>query len=101
MVAIVDPVADAAGALLLAGPAPPFAGDARALHVLLVAAQPRYLAESGVWDLIRARVVPTGFSGASETCDAAMTDLIARERAANVAAIHGAQYETLWAASSQ
>jgi hypothetical protein len=46
---------------------------------------------------MRARVLASGFRGAAETCDAALRDLYAREHAANLDAIRGDRYQTLWA----
>jgi hypothetical protein len=57
-----------------------------------------YLVDSGVWDEIRARLVGRGYAGAASTCDAALQDLVQRERAANVDAITGTRYQTLWSA---
>lgn len=56
----------------------------------------RYLEESGVWASIRDRgVVSSNFGGASQTCDDALRDLIAREREANAEAIRGDRYHRL------
>ena len=96
MIAIVDPVQSLQERYFWLGQHRPSLGAPEQFMFFVWPHTPGYLQESGIWDLIRARVVPTGFAGASETCDAALRDLIERERAANVDAIRGARYQTLW-----
>jgi hypothetical protein len=57
-----------------------------------------YLEESGLWAAITERIVSMGFAGAARTLDDAFADLLRREHAANVDAITGERYQTLWSA---
>jgi hypothetical protein len=98
MVAIVDPVASVQERFFWLGQHRPSLGMPQSFMFFFWPHSVRYLEESGLWDKICQRVVSAGFSGARETCDAAVQDLIARERAANVDAITGQRYQTLWSA---
>ncbi|HZP58320.1 MAG TPA: hypothetical protein VFC53_12325 [Dehalococcoidia bacterium] len=98
MVAIADPVASLQERFFWLGQHRPSLGMPQAFMFFFWPHSVPYLKESGVWDMIRARVVASGFAGAGETVDAALEDLERRERAAHVDAITGARYQTIWSA---
>ncbi len=98
MVAIVDPVESLQERYFWLGQHRPSLGMPEQFMFFSWPHSPNYLVDSGVWAKIRERLVASHFSGASETCDAALRDLIARERSANIDAITGARYETIWSA---
>ncbi|MEX2245386.1 MAG: hypothetical protein WEC75_01750 [Dehalococcoidia bacterium] len=98
MVAIVDPVATVQERYFWLGQHRPTLGLPQSFLFFFWPHSIAYLEESGLWEAIRERVVGSGFSGALETCDAALRDLGQRERAANVAAIIGEHHQTLWSA---
>jgi len=99
MVAIVDPVATLQDRYFWLGQQRPTLGAPRQFKFFFWPHSIRYLEESGVWDAICERVLRAGFPGAAETCDAALRDLYHREHAANLDAIRGDRYQTLWAAA--
>jgi hypothetical protein len=96
MVAIVDPVSSVQERFFWLGQHRPSLGMPQNFMFFFWPHSARYLQESGLWEKICARVVSPGFDGARETCDAALEDLVARERAANVDAIRGQRYQTIW-----
>lgn len=98
MVAIVDPVESVQERFFWLGQHRPSLGMPKSFMFFFWPHSVRFLEESGLWSKICDRVVASGFAGARETCDAALSDLIARERAATVDAIHGHRYQTLWSA---
>jgi hypothetical protein len=98
MVAIVDPVASVQERFFWLGQHRPALGMPEHFMFFHWPHSVRYLDESGVWNRIRARVTSTHFAGARETCDAALRDLVDRERAATIDAVNGARYQTLWSA---
>jgi hypothetical protein len=98
MVAIVDPVASVQERFFWLGQHRPSLGMPENFMFFHWPHSVRYLEESGVWERVRRRVTATHFSGARETCDDAMRDLLDRERTATVEAIEGARYQTLWSA---
>ena len=98
MVAIVDPVATVQERFFWLGQHRPTLGMPKNFMFFFWPHSIRYLEESGVWAAIRERVVSSGFAGAAGTIDAALQDLYARERRANVDAVRGERYQTLWAA---
>jgi hypothetical protein len=98
MVAIVDPVASVQERFFWLGQHRPSLGMPQGFMFFYWPHSARFLDESGLWEKICQRVVMSGFSGARETCDAALQDLISRERSANVDAITGQRYQTLWSA---
>ncbi len=98
MVAIVDPVESVQARFFWLGQHRPKLGTPRNFMFFFWPHSIGYLEESGLWSEIRDRLVTSGFSGASETCDEALRDLLARERAANVDAIIGTRFQTLWSA---
>lgn len=99
MVAIVDPVTSVQERFFWLGQHRPSLGMPKQFMFFFWPHSVRYLEESGLWAKIRDRIVASGFSGAAETCDAAMRDLIERERRATMEAIKGDQYQTLWSAA--
>jgi hypothetical protein len=101
MVAIVDPVATVQDRFFWLGQHRPSLGTPGDFRFFFWPHSVRYLAESGIWEVLRDRVVASGFAGAGDTCDAALEDLLRRERAANVAAVTGEGHHTLWAARSE
>lgn len=98
MVAIADPVASVQERFFWLGQHRPSLGMPQAFMFFFWPHSARFLEESGLWEKICERIISSGFSGARETCDAALQDLIARERAANVEAIIGQRYQTVWSA---
>jgi hypothetical protein len=98
MVAIVDPVASVQERFFWLGQHRPSLGMPQSFMFFFWPHSVRFLEDSGLWAKIRDRVVVSGFSGARETCDAAFEDLVTRERAANVDAVTGQRYQTLWSA---
>jgi hypothetical protein len=100
MMAIVDPVATVQERFFWLGQHRPTLGMPRNFMFFFWPHSIRYLEESGVWAAIRERVVGSGFAGAAETCEQALRDLYRREHAANVDAIRGDKYQTIWAAQS-
>ena len=99
MVAIVDPVESVQERFFWLGQHRPSLGMPQQFMFFFWPHSVAYLEESGLWRQICDRVTGSGFAGARETCEAAMRDLIERERAANVDAIVGARYQTLWSAT--
>jgi hypothetical protein len=97
MVAIVDPVATLQERYFWLGQQRPTLGSPSQFQFFFWPHSIRYLEESGVWAAMRERVLASGFRGAAETCAAALRDLYAREHAANLDAIRGDRYQTLWA----
>jgi hypothetical protein len=97
MVAIVDPVSTLQERYFWLGQQRPTLGAPEHFKFFFWPHSIRYLEESGVWSAIRERVLSSGFQGAAETCDAALRDLYQREHAANLDAIRGDRYQTLWA----
>ncbi len=98
MVAIVDPVSSVQERFFWLGQHRPSLGLPQSFKFFYWPHSIGYLAESGIWAKIVERVVGSGFSGAGETCAEALLDLMARERAATIDAIHGQRYQTLWSA---
>jgi hypothetical protein len=98
LVAIVDPVESVEERYFWLGKHRPTLGMPEAFMYFFWPHSVRYLQESGIWGAIRERIVSSGFTGAAETCDAALEDLLERERGANIEAIAGARYRTLWSA---
>lgn len=98
MVAIVDPVATVQERFFWLGQHRPTLGMPRNFQFFYWPHSVRYLEESGVWRLIRDRLVATGFDGAAATCDEAIRDLVLRERAANLAAVKGDGFHAVWEA---
>ena len=98
MVAIVDPVSSVQERFFWLGQHRPSLGLPKHFQFFYWPHSVGYLRESGVWAKIVDRVVGSGFSGAHETCDEALRDLVARERSATIDAIHGQRYQTLWSA---
>ena len=98
MVAIVDPVSSVQERFFWLGQHRPSLGMPKNFMFFYWPHSIGYLRESGVWAKIVDRITGSGFAGARETCDEALRDLMARERAATVEAIHGAHYQTLWSA---
>jgi hypothetical protein len=100
MVAIVDPVATLQERFFWLGQHRPGLGMPENFQFFYWPHGIRYLEESGIWHALRQRIVSSGFEGAGATCDAALADLIGRERAANVDAIRGERHHTVWEASA-
>ncbi|MDE3094700.1 MAG: hypothetical protein KGK07_01700 [Chloroflexota bacterium] len=98
MVAIVDPVASVQERFFWLGQHRPSLGMPKQFMFFFWPHSIGYLEESGVWALVRERVLASHFDGAPETCDAALRDLLERERAATLDAITGARHQTLWSA---
>ena len=98
MVAIVDPVETVEDRYFWLGQHRPSLGAPESFMFFYWPHSVAYLEESGIWAAVRGRVIPTGFAGAAETCRAALEDLYARERAAQVEAIRGEKHKTLWEA---
>jgi hypothetical protein len=95
MVAIVDPVGTVQERFFWLGQHRPTLGMPENFMFFFWPHSIGYLEESGVWDEIRTRL--QAHAGASETCDAALRDLLERERAASVEAIFGSnRYHTVW-----
>ena len=99
MVAIVDPVETVQERFFWLGQHRPSLGMPERFMFFFWPHSVGFLEESGLWREISSRVTTAGFSGAQETCDAALRDIVERERAANVDAITGARYQTLWSAT--
>ena len=99
MVAIVDPVETVQERFFWLGQHRPSLGMPERFMFFFWPHSVGFLEESGLWRAICARVTASGFAGAQETCDAALRDVVTRERAANVDAITGARYQTLWSAT--
>jgi hypothetical protein len=99
MVAIVDPVETLQERFFWLGQHRPGLGMPENFQFFYWPHGIRYLEESGIWPAVRRRIVASGFGGARATCDAALADLMARERAANVAAIIGERHHTVWQAN--
>jgi len=98
MVAIVDPVPTLQERFFWLGQHRPALGMPEDFMFFFWPHSMAYLEESGLWAAVKQRIVPLGFTGAAATCDAAFDDLVRRERAANVQAITGERYQTLWSA---
>lgn len=98
MVAIVDPVESIQERFFWLGQHRPSLGMPKDFEFFFWPHSTLFLEESGLWSTIRDRIVHFGFAGARETCDEALRDLVARERAATVDAITGHHYETIWSA---
>ena len=96
MVAIVDPVETLQERFFWLGQHRPGLGMPENFQFFYWPHGIRFLEESGIWTALHRRIVASGFGGAGATCDAALTDLMARERAANIAAIKGDRHHTLW-----
>jgi hypothetical protein len=96
MVAIVDPVATVEERFFWLGQHRPTLGTPDNFMFFYWPHSVGYLAESGIWAALRGRVVSDDITGSSETCNAALADLIDRERRANVDAISGDRHHTLW-----
>jgi hypothetical protein len=101
MVAIVDPVETVQERFFWLGQHRPALGMPKDFQFFFWPHSVRYLDESGVWAALRERVSACGFGGAERTCDDALRDLIERERLANMQAVRGEKYHTVWAASPQ
>jgi hypothetical protein len=97
MVAIVDPVASVQERYFWLGQHRPALGTPQAFMFFHWPHSVRYMEESGVWRAVRERIGASGFAGAEETCDAALRDLLERERQATRAAIRGERHHTIWA----
>jgi len=89
MVAIVDPVESVQERFFWLGQHRPTLGMPKSFMFFFWPHSIGYLIESGIWDEVRARLTGRGFPGAGATCDAALRDLVERERAANIDAITG------------
>jgi hypothetical protein len=98
MMAIVDPVATVQERFFWLGQHRPTLGTPADFQFFYWPHSIAYLEESGVWALVRQRIVSAGFDGAAETCDAALRDLMDREHRANADAIRGERYHTVWSA---
>ena len=97
MVAIVDPVESVQERFFWLGQHRPSLGMPRSFMFFYWPHSAAFLQESGLWDQIVDRVVSSGFTGARETCDDALRDLVERERSATVDAILGnSRFQTLW-----
>ena len=96
MVAVVDPVATLQERFFWLGQHRPTLGTPDSFQFFYWPHSIRYLEESGIWGLVRAHVLAAGFAGGSATCSAALDDLTARERQANVDAVRGERHHTLW-----
>lgn len=96
MVAIVDPVATVQERFFWLGQHRPTLGMPKNFMFFFWPHSVRYLRESGVWDLVRARLTRSGFAGAEETLEAALKDLEQREYRATCAAIKGETFQTIW-----
>jgi hypothetical protein len=96
MVAIVDPVGTVQERFFWLGQHRPSLSMPKQFMFFFWPHSIGYLEESGIWAAIRERVIASGFTGASDTCDSALRDLYAREYGANVAAIRGEAYQTIW-----
>jgi hypothetical protein len=99
MVAIVDPVGTVEERFFWLGQHRPSLGLPQNFMFFSWPHSIRYLEESGVWAMIRRRVVGSGFNGAEETAEAALVDLHGREYRATCDAIRGDRYETVWAST--
>lgn len=61
----------------------------------------RALSEAGLWDHMARRLVELGWPDTAGQCDEAYGQLVAEERAVEVAAINGAEaFQTLWPAAA-
>lgn len=60
----------------------------------------RFLQESGVWDLIRCRVLDSGSPSVAADADRALADLRRLERQATLDAITGEHHRSLWESPS-
>ena len=100
MVAVVDPVATLEERMFWLGQHRPGLGMPEKFNFFYWPNSIGYLEESGVWSIVRQRLIASGAAGADATSDAALADLGARERAANVAAIRGDKHHTVWARAS-
>jgi hypothetical protein len=98
MVAIVDPVSTVQERFFWLGQHRPALGMPKNFQFFFWPHSVRYLEESGVWGWMAERITAQGFGGAEATAEAALQDLIDRERRATVEAIRGAEYQTLWSA---
>jgi hypothetical protein len=57
----------------------------------------RALVESGLWENIKRRITDSSNGAAAAQCDEALRDLLAAERAVEIAAITGAEgFKTIW-----
>jgi hypothetical protein len=101
MVAIVDPVETVQERFFWLGQHRPSLGMPDDFMFFAWPHSIRYLDESGVWNMIRRRIVTSGFPGADETVDAALQDLLSREYRATCDAIRGDRYQTVWSASGR
>jgi len=99
MVAIVDPVETVQERYFWLGQHRPTLGMPQSFMFFYWPHSAGFLEESGIWGRITRRIVGSGVSGARETCDAALQDLTGRERRANVEAITGAHFQTIWSAT--
>jgi hypothetical protein len=98
MVAIVDPVGTVEERFFWLGQQRPSLGMPQNFNFFYWPHSVAYLAESGIWAAVSGRVVSDEIRGSSETCNAALDDLIGRERRANIDAIRGERHHTLWSA---
>lgn len=101
MVAIVDPVETMEERFFWLGQHRPSLGAPEEFNFFFWPHSVRFLEESGIWEAVRERIVSTGFPGAAATCDAAMADLVERERLATIDAIRGDRYHTVWSAGER
>ena len=100
MLAIVDPVPTVQERFFWLGQQRPTLGMPKHFNFFFWPHSIRYLEESGVWAAIRERVTGSNFAGAAATCDDALSDLYRREYSANIDAIRGDKYETIWSVAS-
>lgn len=96
MVAIVDPVATLQERFFWLGQHRPTLGTPESFQFFYWPHSIRHLEGSGICALVRDRILAAGFEGGSATCNAALEDLIVRERRANIDAVRGHRHHTIW-----
>jgi hypothetical protein len=96
MVAIVDPVETLQERFFWLGQHRPGLGMPQDFQFFYWPHGIAFLEESGLWRAVRRRIIASDAEGAGATCDAALADLLVRERAANIQAIRGERHHSVW-----
>ncbi len=99
MVAVVEPLASPQERFFWLGKTRPSLGVPKAFGYFNWPQSPNYLVESGIWELIRARVGAANDTVVDHQCETALKGLRGLERQATLAAIRGDDHLTLWSRS--
>lgn len=99
MVAVVEPLGSPQERFFWLGQTRPSLGVPKAFGYFNWPQSPNYLIESGVWELIRARVGAASDPVVDQQCETALEELRELERQTTLAAIRGDEHLTLWSRS--